>query len=594
MSTDQKLHQVALTQALAQLFRERADNGSWNGELSSSALSTALATAVLENSREPDDIAAVSAGRRWLVNHMNADGSWGDTPDSPGNLSATVIAWATLAPALGADDPTIRRVDAWLRVRLGGDPRTGLADAIKKVYGKDRTFATPILFFVALRGMLGPEKESWRQVPSLPFALALLPNALYPHLQLHVVSYAMPALISVGLCRHVHAAAAAGRHPVGREIEPALMKRLTDLQPESGGFLEAIPLTAFTVLALGGAGLHDHPVAQRGRDFLRKARRHDGSWAIDTSLRGWVTALATHACANAPAHPLVCASEWKPTAAWLLQAQQKKIHPFTHAKPGAWAWTDDSGGVPDADDTAGALLALDALVRLGVPDAGDVQAAARGVAWLLDLQNRDGGVPTFCRGWGRLPFDRSAADLTAHALRAWVMWHDRLPSKRARRTAAAIQKAAEFLKETQDSDGAWMPLWFGSQLREDGTNPVIGTARVIPALRAAQKFGCDVTAVLARAEEFLRAAQAPDGGWGAGRGMASTVEETALVVTALVEGEGETRAAGMRGADWLATRVLAGPCQPAPLGLYFAKLWYGEKLYPLVWSIEALGLATRS
>jgi len=27
--------------------------------------------------------------------------------------------------------------------------------------------------------------------------------------------------------------------------------------------------------------------------------------------------------------------------------------------------------------------------------------------WLLGLQNSDGGVPTFCRGWGKLPFDRS-------------------------------------------------------------------------------------------------------------------------------------------------------------------------------------------
>jgi squalene-hopene/tetraprenyl-beta-curcumene cyclase len=174
------------------------------------------------------------------------------------------------------------------------------------------------------------------------------------------------------------------------------------------------------------------------------------------------------------------------------------------------------------------------------------------------------------------------------------MWHDRLPPKLARRTAAAIRKSSEFLKETQDSDGAWTPLWFGSQLREDGANPVLGTARVIPALRAAQNFGCDVATVLARAEEFLRAMQAPDGGWGAGREMAPTVEETALVVTALVDGDGEARAAALRGADWLAARVLAGPCPPAPLGLYFARLWYGERLYPLVWAIEALGLATRA
>ena len=51
-----------------------------------------------------------------------------------------------------------------------------------------------------------------------------------------------------------------------------------------------------------------------------------------------------------------------------------------------------------------------------------IAAAGNGIRWLLDLQNRDGGIPTFCRGWGALPFDRSATDLTAHALRAWMAW----------------------------------------------------------------------------------------------------------------------------------------------------------------------------
>src|SRR5205814_1036115 len=54
-------------------------------------------------------------------------------------------------------------------------------------------------------------------------------------------------------------------------------------------------------------------------------------------------------------------------------------------------------------------------------------AVVAGIKWLLDLQNRDGGIPTFCRGWGALPFDRSAPDLTAHALRAWLAWFDEVP-----------------------------------------------------------------------------------------------------------------------------------------------------------------------
>jgi len=38
---------------------------------------------------------------------------------------------------------------------------------------------------------------------------------------------------------------------------------------------------------------------------------------------------------------------------WLLDQQHRVEHPYTHAAPGGWAWTDLSGGVPDADDTSG-------------------------------------------------------------------------------------------------------------------------------------------------------------------------------------------------------------------------------------------------
>ncbi len=34
--------------------------------------------------------------------------------------------------------------------------------------------------------------------------------------------------------------------------------------------------------------------------------------------------------------------------------------------------------------------------------------------------------------------------------------------------------------------------------------------------------------------------------------------------------------------------------EPAPIGFYFAKLWYWERLYPLVWTVSALGLANRA
>ena len=100
--------------------------------------------------------------------------------------------------------------------------------------------------------------------------------------------------------------------------------------------------------------------------------------------------------------------------------------------------------------------------------------------WLLDLQNRDGGIPTFCRGWGNLPFDRSGADLTAHALHAWAAWRDRLPAGLRRRVDRRHRPApSRYLASQQRADGAWVPLWFGNQAAADDENPTYGTARVL-------------------------------------------------------------------------------------------------------------------
>ena len=152
--------------------------------------------------------------------------------------------------------------------------------------------------------------------------------------------------------------------------------------------------------------------------------RPDGSWPIDTNLATWITSLSINALAAAEPDIATCAD-----LDWLLGCQHVRPHPFTGAVPGGWGWTDLSGAVPDADDTAAALLALRHWSRspsCGAADRGGSGGGGRlAVTWLLDLQNRDGGWPTFCRGWGKLPFDRSGADLTAHALRALHGWrHD--------------------------------------------------------------------------------------------------------------------------------------------------------------------------
>ncbi len=47
-----------------------------------------------------------------------------------------------------------------------------------------------------------------------------------------------------------------------------------------------------------------------------------------------------------------------------------------------------------------------------------------------------------------------------------------------------------------------------------------------------------------------------------------------------------------RGLAWLIDRVESGLYrEPTPIGFYFAKLWYFERLYPLVFTVAALGRA---
>ena len=49
-----------------------------------------------------------------------------------------------------------------------------------------------------------------------------------------------------------------------------------------------------------------------------------------------------------------------------------------------------------------------------------------------------------------------------------------------------------------------------------------------------------------------------------------------------------------RGVQWLIARVDDGRWrEPAPIGFYFARLWYFERLYPLIFTVGALGRAAR-
>ena len=311
----------------------------------------------------------------------------------------------------------------------------GSIEGLRRRYGKDKTFAVPILANCAMAGIV-----PWKEVSAFPFEAACVPQRFYHLMQLPVVSYAIPALVAIGQAKfHFDPPWDPVRKLIRSSAVGRSLKVLKKMQPSSGGFLEAVPLTSFVSMGLIKTGKADHPVVEQGIQFLIDSFRVEestdggpqGSWPIDTNLATWSTTLSVNALANDVDGLKVIVEQdqqpWSDCVDWILSCQNQTVHPFTGSPPGGWGWTDLPGAVPDADDTPGAMLALKTMLATGQFENRRLQilsAAENGIDWLLKLQNRDQGWPTFCRGWGKFPFDRSGADITAHVIRGLLAWQD--------------------------------------------------------------------------------------------------------------------------------------------------------------------------
>ena len=174
--------------------------------------------------------------------------------------------------------------------------------------------------------------------------------------------------------------------------------------------------------------------------------------------------------------------------------------------PGGWAFEFRNDFFPDVDDTAFVLMALQ---RVDYPDKPRMEAAIRrALAWLLAMQNNDGGWGAFDHNNDRqflcqIPFadhnamiDPSTADVTARVVECLGRfgWPSNHP---------VIQRAVRFLLKDQTDEGPWFGRW--------GVNYVYGTSGV---LRALETVALTAREYCQRAVGWLRAVQNPDGGFG--------------------------------------------------------------------------------
>ncbi|HKI88532.1 MAG TPA: prenyltransferase/squalene oxidase repeat-containing protein, partial [Draconibacterium sp.] len=435
------------------VVNERNQEGFWEGKLSSSALGIAVAVAALHFDDKQKNAAEIQKGIQWLQKNINNDGSYGDTPESPGNVSTSLLVYAALN--LYATEQSVKQTQQQIAGYLGSlkidvnSPQ--VAEYILAHYQKDYTFSVPILAMCGLCGV--PGEDAFKFIPQLPFELSLLPRRFYRLLNLSVVSYAIPALVAVGIVIFKKKKSNLFWRVVRRFSIKKAMTILQRMLPESGGFLEAIPLTAFVALSLINSGFADTKVVKKGIQFLIRTQREDGGWPIDVDLSTWVSSLSVKAF-RSNLDGFLTSNQQDKIADHFKLIQNERVHSFNGTGPGGWGWTNFSGSVPDGDDTPGTILAL---LKLQ-PKKRIKKEVLAGSNWLKELQNSDGGFPTFSKGWGKLPFDQSCSDLTGHGLLAVSAiietFGDEISRSEQKRLKTIFHKALKYLEKNQSGKGS--------------------------------------------------------------------------------------------------------------------------------------------
>ena len=261
-------------------------------------------------------------------------------------------------------------------------------------------------------------------------------------------------------------------------------------------------------------------------------------------------------------------------------------------EPSGWYFEFNNAYYPDVDDTAMVAMAL----RLAGGSKA-VEAARRGVEWILAMQNDDGGWAAFDRTIHRpilehIPFadhnaiqDPSCPDITGRTLEC-LGHHD------VKTDAPVVTKALSFLKSKQEEEGCWFGRW--------GVNYIYGTWQVVCGL---QTVGVDMSQPwIQKAGQWLRSVQNEDGSFGEsadtyefpelkGQGP-STPSQTAWGVMGLMAIYSPDDLAVERGIDWLCRTQLASGTWEEPwfTGTGFPRVFYLRyHLYRLYFPVMCLG-----
>ena len=579
--------------------------------------------------------AALRRARSLALSTRRSDGSWCFPADvGPVSTAQALIALhstglldATLAARLGRSLRAQQRVDgSFLRYVQAeeGDLSTTAVCASALERAGEGVAAIRAFAYVASRGGLDRVVEALASgelaVAFLVAAGTLPPAVLGRH---GVEVFAVPGFEKAFLRRY-HAGAlmvfaqlaflARGGDPQGFLMAPALAtatRLCADFQNEDGGynsFTMPTALAACAWMALGTPEGRERGL-RAGRWLLGRVMEEGGEARVyGFQLPVWSTTFHLRALlyAGEPVENLVASIDW------LCDAQQRRPQQWRNNPQGAvatggWAFDPENHTMPDNADTGAVLAVLrqaHALLPAHHPlQARILEAHTQGRAWLLGMQNADGGWASYTCG---LPAKPSGPAMTRSFL-AGPSWSERLrlwfrpplhlgdPSTEdvtarvlhgLHLEGAARERALQFLQRQQCADGSFWGRWL--------MNHLAGTTFVLIAMEGARPPWVE------RAIAWVLERQNQDGSWGetpasyrdpalAGRGP-GMAPLTGLVVNGLLSA-GED-AAAMRGLQFLLDREKPGGGWEEDgwlTPLLLPDTFYAHPQAALYYPLEALG-----
>jgi squalene-hopene/tetraprenyl-beta-curcumene cyclase len=222
----------------------------------------------------------------------------------------------------------------------------------------------------------------------------------------------------------------------------------------------------------------------------------------------WDTALAALAMQEEGGTEALAAAERG--LAW-LKSQQLRDEPgdWQRQRPklagGGWPFQYKNSFYPDLDDTAAIVWAM----RRSRDSAAYAEPVERALNWLVGMQSSNGGFAAFDVDnthyrLNLIPFADHGALLDPPTSDVTARVVTVLADADRPQDRCALARAIEYLRREQEPDGAWFGRW--------GSNYIYGTWSVLMGLAQAHIRAADPAVM--RAVRWLNGWQNGDGGWG--------------------------------------------------------------------------------